>query len=101
MELLVIWLALCAIPAWVASQKGRSAFGFFLLALCLSPIVGISVALIIGPLNSGPAPVLGERGYQAPPGHLCGSCGKHLSPVWKDKCAHCGAAYAAFAPVPK
>jgi hypothetical protein len=29
----------------------------------------------------------------------CGRCGKPLSPVWRGKCNHCGAAYSDFPPV--
>ena len=37
---------------------------------------------------------------QAPPGHRCGRCGKHLSPAWHGKCLHCGASYSDYPPVP-
>ena len=38
-------------------------------------------------------------GGQAAPRSLCGRCGKLLSPVWRDKCAHCGARFAEYPPV--
>lgn len=44
MEIVIIWLALCVLAGWIASQKGRSGFGFFLLALFLSPLIGILAA---------------------------------------------------------
>ena len=45
-SIVLIWLCLC-IATWViASKKGRSGFGFFLLSIILSPIVGIIAALI-------------------------------------------------------
>jgi hypothetical protein len=47
----------------------------------------------------GPQIALNAEG-QAPPNHLCGKCGKPLSPVWKGRCRHCGATYADFPPVP-
>lgn len=37
---------------------------------------------------------------QAPAGSMCGRCHKHLSPVWRGFCKHCGAMYAEFPPVP-
>ena len=46
MEIFIIWLALCFVAAVIASNKGRSGFGFFLLAFFLSPLVGIIVALV-------------------------------------------------------
>lgn len=46
MGIFVVWLALCVIIALVASSKGRSGFGFFMLAFVLSPLVGgIAVAV--------------------------------------------------------
>jgi hypothetical protein len=36
---------------------------------------------------------------QAPAGSVCGRCGKPLSPYWRGKCGHCGAAYDAYPPV--
>jgi uncharacterized membrane protein len=50
------------------------------------------------PANPMPAP-LPDR-MQAPPGSMCGRCRKHLSPIWRGSCRHCGAAYAEFPPVP-
>ena len=49
MEIFVFWVGLSAIAAVIASKKGRSAVGFFLLAFFLSPIIGILAALIASP----------------------------------------------------
>jgi hypothetical protein len=46
MEIFIIWLVLSIIAGVIASNKGRSGFGFFLLAALLSPLVGIIAALI-------------------------------------------------------
>jgi len=45
------------------------------------------VALTVAP--PGPRPV----------GSRCGRCGKPVSPAWKSKCNHCGAAFSEFPPV--
>lgn len=55
MELLVVWLLLCAVVGAAASSKGRSGVGFFLLSLILSPLIGGIVALIVPRI--GPTPV--------------------------------------------
>ena len=47
--LYVSWLALSIIPAVIASNKGRSGFGFFFLSILLSPIIGIIAALVAKP----------------------------------------------------
>ena len=47
--------------AYVASNKGRSGFGWFMLSLCLSPLIGFIGALIAKPKNVPPP------SYMAPP----------------------------------
>jgi Uncharacterised protein family UPF0547 len=51
MEILILmfWLALCAVAAYIASNKGRSGVGIFLLSVFLSPLVGVIVALAMSP----------------------------------------------------
>jgi hypothetical protein len=49
MELFLAWLALSVVAGVIASQKGRSGFGFFFLSVLLSPLVGIVAALVAGP----------------------------------------------------
>jgi len=48
MEFLIPWLFLSIIAAVIASNKGRSGFGFFLLSIILSPLIGIIAALVAG-----------------------------------------------------
>ena len=43
----ITWLALSIIAGVIASNKGRSGIGFFLLGVILSPLVGIIAALIV------------------------------------------------------
>jgi hypothetical protein len=45
MEIFLIWLALSIIAGIIAGNKGRSGFGFFLLSVVLSPLIGIIAAL--------------------------------------------------------
>lgn len=45
----IIWLALCIAAGALASQKGRSGFGLFALALFASPPVGLIVAAALEP----------------------------------------------------
>jgi len=45
-EILIFWLALAFIAGLIASGKGRSFVGFFLLSIILSPLIGIIGALI-------------------------------------------------------
>jgi Na+/H+-dicarboxylate symporter len=45
----IFWLALSIIAGVIAGNKGRSGFGFFLLAALLSPLIGIIAALVAKP----------------------------------------------------
>lgn len=49
MEVFVFWLIFSFVAAIIASNKGRSGFGFFLLSVILSPLVGVIGALIARP----------------------------------------------------
>lgn len=45
----VLYLALCVVAGVVAAGKKRSGIGFFLLALLLSPVIGLIAALVAKP----------------------------------------------------
>ncbi len=47
MEIFLLWVGLSVVAAVIASNKGRSAAGFFFLALLLSPLIGILCALAV------------------------------------------------------
>ncbi len=49
MTIFIVYIALCFVAGIIAYKKGRSNFGFFCLALFLSPIVGILGAIIVSP----------------------------------------------------
>ena len=49
MEFILVWLALSIVAGVIAGNKGRSGFGFFMLAVLLSPLVGIIAALVARP----------------------------------------------------
>jgi hypothetical protein len=47
MEFLFIWVLLAAGVGWLASSRGRSGFGFFLLSALLSPLLGLIIVLVV------------------------------------------------------
>jgi hypothetical protein len=49
MGIFVIWLVLSILAGVLASTKGRSGFGFFLLSVILSPLIGLIAAAIASP----------------------------------------------------
>src|SRR5713101_7445198 len=55
MILIAAWLVLCVLVGLWASKKGRSGFGFFLLAVIISPVVAGLIVLIIRPATVEPA----------------------------------------------
>lgn len=87
MEWLLLWPVLCALVAWLASQKGRSGLGWFFLSFFLSPLIGL-LGVIAVPDRSAPrteAPVRSGRDLV-----LCHACNR---PRRADSvsCPHCGA----------
>jgi len=52
-EIILGWIISSGLAAWIASTKGRSVIGFFLLSLMFSPLVGIIAALVVGPDRKG------------------------------------------------
>lgn len=46
MAVLIVYLAIAALVGWAASQRGRSAFGWFLISVLFSPILGIILLMI-------------------------------------------------------
>ncbi len=49
MEIFIIWLGLSTVSGVVASNKGRSGWGFFFLSILLSPLIGLIAALVVSP----------------------------------------------------
>ena len=83
---LLLWIPLCGLVGWLASQKGRSGIGFFFLAFFLSPLIGI-LAVIAVPSRIGPAASAPVRPNDL---LLCTRCGRPGRADAKS-CAHCGA----------
>lgn len=83
MEYGLIYIVLCVAVGAYASSKGRNPFGFFVLSLLVTPLVGALICLISLDLkNVKPSPNTHVK---------CPDC-REL--VLKDarKCKHCGCA---------
>jgi hypothetical protein len=49
MALFITWLFFSVISGVIAGRKGRWGFGFFLLSVLLSPLIGVAAALLAAP----------------------------------------------------
>ena len=49
---ILLWIAFCIIPALIASNKGRSAAGWFFGSLLLSPLLGAIIVACLPPIRS-------------------------------------------------
>lgn len=86
MEIVVIsWIIFSIVAGAIASGKNRSGFGYFLLSLLLSPLIGIILAAALPKIETAAAGPTPETHVKCP------DC-REL--VLKDarKCKHCGCA---------
>ena len=55
MEIVILWIVFSVVVAMVAISKGRSGIGYFFVALIISPLIGIVIALIVDPIEENKA----------------------------------------------
>ena len=85
MLIFFVWVALCVAVGMLAAKRGRSGWGWGLISVVISPLLGCIFLLIARDLS--PA-----SGMPHPTTHVkCPDCAEF---VLKDarKCKHCGAA---------
>lgn len=84
MEVVVGWILAAVVVGLIAGSRGRSGFGWFVLAVMISPLLAGILVLALGraATNEGPTPETHVK---------CPDC-REL--VLRDarKCKHCGAA---------
>ena len=66
-----------------SNSKGRSGFGFFIIAFLLSPLIGIIIALILSPVTSKLEQKALDNGMKK-----CPSCAE-LVKTEANLCKHC------------
>lgn len=85
MELLAFWLIIAVATAIVASSKGRSSFGWFILGGLFS-LIALLLVIVLPSQKAPPA----DPNAPSPDTHVrCPDCREF---VYKDarKCKHCG-----------
>lgn len=50
--LVVVWLVLCGVNAWLAQERGRGAFAYLVLSVLLSPVVGYCMLIALTDLEA-------------------------------------------------
>lgn len=92
MELFLFWFVGAIIVAIIASSRGRTVFGWFLLSVLFSPLLMGILVLCLGNPKTAAAQAVAAREAPNPDTHVrCPDC-REL--VRKDarKCKHCGTA---------
>jgi RNA polymerase subunit RPABC4/transcription elongation factor Spt4 len=97
---LFLWIALSIAAGVIAGNKGRSFFWFTLLAVVLSPAIGILAALMAKQNVAAQEAAAIASGYSRKCPHCseliksearaCKHCGKDVEPATKRTCPHCG-----------
>jgi len=83
--LFFIWFVLCVLAGMLAGSKGRSFFGFFLLSLFLSPLIGFIAALIAQPNTE----VIEESKLDSGEMKKCPKCAEIVK-IDATVCRYCG-----------
>lgn len=94
-EWIILYLGLSVLAGIAAARKGRSGIGFFLLALVLSPIIGLLAAVIARPAAAREQALV-RAGYHSKIWRKCPSCAEIVRREAR-LCRHCGQALPAKA----
>lgn len=86
MEVFVVWFVLALLCGMYAQSKGRSGFGFFLLAVILSPLIGFIAAAIASPKTAAIESKAMASGEQV----QCPYCFELIKAA-AIRCKHCSA----------
>lgn len=82
MEIFLFWFFLSCIAGYVGGNKGHSGFGFFLLSLFLSPLIGLTWALVVKDKSA-------EQELKAGTNKKCHACAEIIKSE-AYKCRFCG-----------
>lgn len=90
MEIFIFWIGLAIVVGVAASRKGRSGFGWFLLACVFSPLLA-GLLLLVLPAQGDAAVPRDESGQPitAQTHVRCPDC-RELVRADARKCKHCG-----------
>lgn len=92
MEWIIFWLIGSVVVGVVAGSRGRSGFGYFLLALFLSPLLALILALALPRLNDAAGDLIMNKTHVR-----CPDC-REVVRMDARKCKHCGSTLAPQVP---
>lgn len=84
MGFVFFWLLFAVLVGFFANNKGRSGFGFFLLSLLLSPLIGFIIALLVKPELK----VVEQKAIEQGDSKKCPECAEIVKAEAKI-CRHC------------
>ncbi|RBP83946.1 zinc ribbon domain-containing protein [Marinomonas rhizomae] len=84
MFVVILWIAFAILVGLLASTKGRSGFLFFLLALVLSPVIGLIIALVVPKNNE----IVESKAIETGGMRKCPNCAELVKSEAKI-CKHC------------
>lgn len=93
MEVFLIWLVFAVLVGVLANSRGRSGFGFFLLSVLLSPLIGLIIVLVIKNLSNvaiAAEQAVIQQAVSAETHVKCPDCAEFVRKEAKV-CKHCGA----------
>jgi uncharacterized membrane protein YhdT len=92
MSLFLVWFAFAFIVGIFASSRGRSGFGWFLLAAIFSPLLAFIVCAVMENLRDTQAKQASIENLPSEKTHVrCAQCAEFVLPQAKV-CKHCGSA---------
>ena len=97
MEWLLFWIGLAVIVGVGANTRGRSGFGWFILAILISPIIAGLLVLALGPARASPSPQA-QQLVQNLTRRACPYCAEPVLPEARF-CPHCRTAIQPIAAV--
>lgn len=80
MDLFLLWIILAIVIGVIAGARGRSGFGWFLISVLLSPLIGLILVALLPSLKDRPTPATHVK---------CPDCAELVRNEARV-CKHCG-----------
>ena len=85
MEIALFWVVFAVVVGVIASSRGRSGLGWFLISVFVSPLLGVILVLALGTPKSDPSQDVEQK--------KCPACAEWVKRE-ANRCKHCGEVFA-------